>query len=93
MKTIEARFRIVTPIFIGDAEQKATAIRPPSIKGALPAVTAELLGFSMVRRTMVRRRPAVSRHPWSRHVGITSGLFPQDYTRHDPCPRSERTVA
>lgn len=35
MNRVEARFRIVTPMFIGDAEQKATSIRPPSIKGAL----------------------------------------------------------
>ncbi len=33
--TIEARLRIVTPMFIGDATQKASSIRPPSIKGAL----------------------------------------------------------
>jgi CRISPR-associated protein Cmr1 len=32
---ITATYRIVTPMFIGDAEQKATSIRPPSIKGAL----------------------------------------------------------
>ena len=35
MKTISATFKIVTPMFLGDAEQKATSIRPPSIKGAL----------------------------------------------------------
>lgn len=35
MATIEARFRIVTPMFLGDADQRASAIRPPSIKGAL----------------------------------------------------------
>jgi CRISPR-associated protein Cmr1 len=37
MKTLEATYRIVTPMFIGDgdAEQKATDLRPPSIKGAL----------------------------------------------------------
>lgn len=35
MKTLTATYRIVTPMFIGDAEQKATSIRPPSIKGAL----------------------------------------------------------
>lgn len=33
--TIEATYRIVTPMFLGDADQKATGIRPPSIKGAL----------------------------------------------------------
>jgi CRISPR-associated protein Cmr1 len=35
MKTLEATYRIITPMFIGDAEQKATDLRPPSIKGAL----------------------------------------------------------
>lgn len=35
MHTIEATYRIVTPMFLGDADQKATNIRPPSIKGAL----------------------------------------------------------
>ena len=35
MNTLEATYRIVTPMFIGDAEQKATSLRPPSIKGAL----------------------------------------------------------
>jgi hypothetical protein len=35
MKTLQATYRIVTPMFIGDAEQKATDLRPPSIKGAL----------------------------------------------------------
>jgi CRISPR-associated protein Cmr1 len=34
-KQLTATYRIVTPMFIGDAEQKATSIRPPSIKGAL----------------------------------------------------------
>jgi CRISPR-associated protein Cmr1 len=34
-KTITATFEIVTPMFIGDADQKATAMRPTSIKGAL----------------------------------------------------------
>lgn len=33
--TIKATFSIVTPMFLGDAEQKAVDIRPPSIKGAL----------------------------------------------------------
>ncbi|PPC83996.1 MAG: type III-B CRISPR module RAMP protein Cmr1 [Methylotenera sp.] len=33
--TITAKFSIVTPMFIGDANQQATDIRPPSIKGAL----------------------------------------------------------
>ena len=35
MKELIATYRIVTPMFIGDAEQKASSIRPPSIKGAL----------------------------------------------------------
>jgi CRISPR-associated protein Cmr1 len=35
MKRITATFKIVTPMFLGDADQKATSIRPPSIKGAL----------------------------------------------------------
>lgn len=35
MKTLEATYRIVTPMFLGDADQKATEIRPPSVKGAL----------------------------------------------------------
>lgn len=35
MSTLRARFRIVTPAFVGDAAQKPTSIRPPSIKGAL----------------------------------------------------------
>ncbi len=35
MKILEATYRIVTPMFIGDASQKATDLRPPSIKGAL----------------------------------------------------------
>jgi CRISPR-associated protein Cmr1 len=35
MNSIEARFRIVTPMFLGDAEQRAGTIRPPSIKGVL----------------------------------------------------------
>ncbi len=35
MKTLTATYRIITPMFIGDAEQKATDLRPPSIKGAL----------------------------------------------------------
>lgn len=32
---IQATYRIVTPMFIGDAEQKATGISPASVKGAL----------------------------------------------------------
>lgn len=32
---IEATYRIVTPMFIGDAEQKASGISPTSVKGAL----------------------------------------------------------
>ncbi|MCB1714446.1 MAG: type III-B CRISPR module RAMP protein Cmr1 [Candidatus Competibacteraceae bacterium] len=35
MQRIEATYRIVTPMFLGDADQKATSIRPPSVKGAL----------------------------------------------------------
>lgn len=34
-KKIEADFRIVTPMFIGDAKQEAHDVRPPSLKGAL----------------------------------------------------------
>lgn len=34
-KIIEAEFIIVTPMFIGDANQKADDVRPPSLKGAL----------------------------------------------------------
>ncbi len=34
-RILEARFRIVTPMFLGDAAQKASGLRPPSIKGAL----------------------------------------------------------
>ncbi|MGI9212603.1 MAG: type III-B CRISPR module RAMP protein Cmr1 [Methylococcaceae bacterium] len=35
MQTLTATYRIVTPMFLGDAKQNATDIRPPSIKGAL----------------------------------------------------------
>lgn len=35
MHTLTATYRIVTPLFLGDADQKATEIRPPSVKGAL----------------------------------------------------------
>lgn len=35
MKTKEFQFQIVTPMFLGGADQKAEAIRPSSIKGAL----------------------------------------------------------
>lgn len=35
MKKLEATFRIVTPMFLGDADQQARGIRPPSVKGAL----------------------------------------------------------
>ncbi len=35
MTGITATYRIVTPMFLGDADQKATSLRPPSIKGAL----------------------------------------------------------
>lgn len=34
-KIIEAEFIIVTPMFIGDANQEAHDVRPPSLKGAL----------------------------------------------------------
>ena len=34
-KKIEAEFTIVTPMFIGDANQEADDVRPPSLKGAL----------------------------------------------------------
>lgn len=34
-QTIRATYRIVTPMFIGDAEQKASGISPTSVKGAL----------------------------------------------------------
>ncbi len=34
-QVIRATYRIVTPMFIGDAEQKASGISPASIKGAL----------------------------------------------------------
>jgi CRISPR-associated protein Cmr1 len=33
--TLEADFRIVTPMFIGGASQKPEGVRPPSVKGAL----------------------------------------------------------
>ncbi|MGE4502420.1 MAG: type III-B CRISPR module RAMP protein Cmr1 [Thiomicrospira sp.] len=32
---LHARFEIITPMFLGDADQKATSIRPTAIKGAL----------------------------------------------------------
>lgn len=35
MKTIELEYSIVTPMFIGDADQNATSFRVPSLKGAL----------------------------------------------------------
>ncbi len=35
MERIEATYRIVTPMFIGDANKEATCIRPPSFKGVL----------------------------------------------------------
>ena len=35
MTVMTATYRIVTPMFLGDADQKATSLRPPSIKGAL----------------------------------------------------------
>lgn len=34
-ETLTATYRIVTPMFIGDASQKATGISPASVKGAL----------------------------------------------------------
>ena len=34
-QTLTATYRIVTPMFIGDADQKATGINPGSVKGAL----------------------------------------------------------
>jgi len=35
MQTLTATYRIVTPMFLGDAHQQATDIRPPSFKGVL----------------------------------------------------------
>ena len=35
MTTLHAKLRLVTPAFIGDARQKPSSLRPPSIKGAL----------------------------------------------------------
>jgi CRISPR-associated protein Cmr1 len=35
MDVLEATFKIVTPMFLGDAEREATSIRPPSVKGVL----------------------------------------------------------
>lgn len=35
MTVINATYRMVTPMFLGDANQKATGLRPPSVKGAL----------------------------------------------------------
>ncbi|MEN9847349.1 MAG: hypothetical protein RL368_89 [Pseudomonadota bacterium] len=35
METLTATFKIVTPMFLGDAQQNAVDIRPPSVKGAL----------------------------------------------------------
>jgi CRISPR-associated protein Cmr1 len=35
MHTLTATYHIVTPMFLGDADQNATEIRPPSVKGAL----------------------------------------------------------
>lgn len=34
-RNLTARFRIVTPMFLGGAGQKTSSLRPPSIKGAL----------------------------------------------------------
>ena len=33
--SLKATFQVVTPMFIGDGQQKADSIRPPAIKGAL----------------------------------------------------------
>ena len=35
MKTLEATFQIITPMFLGGAEQRAETVRPASVKGAL----------------------------------------------------------
>jgi len=35
MTVLTATYHIVTPMFIGNGEQKADSVRPPSIKGAL----------------------------------------------------------
>lgn len=35
MTVINATYRVVTPMFLGDANQKATGLRSPSVKGAL----------------------------------------------------------
>ncbi len=35
MTVINATYRVVTPMFLGDANQKAANLRPPSVKGAL----------------------------------------------------------
>ncbi len=35
MKKIDKTYKIITPMFIGDAKQELTSLRPPSIKGAL----------------------------------------------------------
>lgn len=35
MKRIDKTYKIITPMFIGDAKQELTNLRPPSIKGAL----------------------------------------------------------
>lgn len=35
MKRIDKTYKIITPMFIGDANQELTDLRPPSIKGAL----------------------------------------------------------
>ena len=35
MKRIDKTYKIITPMFIGDAKQELTSLRPPSIKGAL----------------------------------------------------------
>jgi len=34
-ETVTARFRIVTPMFLGGAQHEAEGVRPPSVKGAL----------------------------------------------------------
>jgi CRISPR-associated protein Cmr1 len=33
MTVISATYRVVTPMFLGDANQKATGLRPPSVRG------------------------------------------------------------
>ena len=35
MNTLEIKFQIITPLFLGGSDQQADGIRPSSIKGAL----------------------------------------------------------